>query len=102
MAGILRARLQLENDNGLESMAAFHRWRMASMKTHYGRQLRSILVDVQSDEKRLRRAQVPILTLLARNCVRPSVCCVLKVLNITAHRCKLRCVCGDGSTCRSH
>ena len=57
-ANILQARDKLEQDSGLESMAAFHRWRMASLKTQYARQLRGILADVNKDEQRLKEAQV--------------------------------------------
>jgi hypothetical protein len=63
-ASILQARDKMEQDSGLESMAAFHRWRMASLKTQYARQLRSILSDVQKDEQRLRNAQVLLIAVM--------------------------------------
>lgn len=59
-ANILQARKRLEDESSLETMAAFHRWRMSSLKTHYGRQLRDILSDVRRDESRLKMAQVNI------------------------------------------
>ena len=58
-ANILQARDMIEQESGMESMAAFHRWRMASLKTQYARQLRGILSDVHQDELRLKEAQVP-------------------------------------------
>lgn len=57
-ANILQARERLEAETGMEAMAAFHRWRTSSLKTHYGRQLRDILTDVRKDEGRLKHAQV--------------------------------------------
>ena len=57
-ASILQARDRIDQESGLESVAAFHRWRMASLKTQYARQLRGILSDVQKDEQRLKEAQV--------------------------------------------
>jgi len=83
-ANILQARHRLDTENGIESMSAFHRWRMASMKTQYGRQLRGILEDVQRDENRLRQAQSAMASLRSKEAEMTSQVSQLRVENSRA------------------